>query len=182
MGQPCGSCGARRFTGQRCIQVRPSRLRIAPALIPHALALPLRHAVRKAILGQNARHPCPAAGRPRSSVVPGRGQLRHSIAAASASSRAQAVSIGGTPPSGFLVTRPVYRSLGWRARLRVRRVVSPWTLLAATAFALSALRPPLHTSAGKPGLSSLVAAAGYRSGKHGGFDQPLAYGKSWDCS
>ena len=102
MGQPCGSCGARRVTGQRCIQVRPSRLRLAPALIPHALALPLRHAVREAIPGQIARHPCPAAGRSRSSVVPGRGELRHSIAAASASSRAQAVSVGGTPPSGLV--------------------------------------------------------------------------------
>ena len=102
MGQPCGSCGTRRVTGQRCIQVRPSRLRLAPALIPHALALPLRHAVRKAIPGQIARHPCPAAGRYRASVMPGRGQLRHSVAAASASSRAQAVSVGGTPPSGLV--------------------------------------------------------------------------------
>ena len=99
IAMPCGSCGARRVTGQRCVQVRPSRLHLAPALIPHALALPLRHAVRKAIPGQNARHPCPAKGRTRASVVPGRGQLRHSFAAASASSRAQAVSVGGTPPS-----------------------------------------------------------------------------------
>lgn len=159
MGQPCGSCGARRVTGQRCIQVRPSRLHLAPALIPHALALPLRHAVRKAIPGQNARHPCPAAGRSRSSVVPGCGQLRHSIAAASASSRAQAVSVGGTRAQRFFGDAPGVPAAGSVRSAACPARVSPWTLLSATAFALSALRPPLHTSAGKPGLSSLVAAA-----------------------
>jgi hypothetical protein len=34
--------------------------------------------------------------------VPGRGQLRHSVAAASAFSRVQAVSVGGAPPSGLV--------------------------------------------------------------------------------
>lgn len=139
MGQPCGSCGARRVTGQRCIQVRPSRLRLAPALIPHALALPLRHAVRKAIPGQNARHPCPAAGRSRSSVVPGRGQLRHSVGTAFAAphisrqTRArQSCSRSGLPQwqtrgirsavglrqiLGLLVTPVGTRQTGWPARV-----------------------------------------------------------------
>jgi hypothetical protein len=184
MGQPCGSCGARRVTGQRCVQVRPSRLRLAPALIPHALALPLRHAVRGAIPGQNARHPCPAEGRTRSSVAPGRS--RPTCALPRCVVRFQSGPGGrrrwhSAQRVDFVRARSTGRSW-WRARLCVRRWVSPWTLLAAPAFARSARRSPLFMSSGKPGLSSLVAAAGYRSGKCGGFDQPLAYGKSWDCS
>ena len=54
-----------------------------------------------AIPGRNAQPPCSAENWTRGLAVPDRGQLVRAIATSSASSRAQAVSVGGTSPSAL---------------------------------------------------------------------------------
>ena len=60
----------------------------------------------EAVHGQNARPPCQASSRCQGLAVPGRGQRRPCGCSATAFSRAQAVGVGGTPPSEFVQDAP----------------------------------------------------------------------------